>query len=1088
MDIDLRDRDIVRLCFDAEETSKEEATVASAVAVLLADHNRIDRVSGLSAVFVNLVELRLSHNELGRRSTPYCRVRQTYLRDPADASRCCDGVASWIRCLPATLQVIAVAFNNIQSFLECSCECASSPEPYVAETEVRSPFPDTAVSLERQLRHRWPFALSLFFPAQRFPQLRELELSHNDFNVSLQESDEMQDGNAALEAAWAAHAITAATPATLSFVNLSNNQGLAALNCFFLSIPPGAGASANGAQAAQSSVLPCCLVSVAHTGIEDLQGISSISGHDAAAQWDMQLHPSPVSRSILCATSSSLLQLTHAIVSARADGDQDAMTAALTKVTSDEGTSTAAIARFQSVAQLDVLEQIAAAAVSREEPAMGAVLPDGATWVSTLAYACLLRRVVPTLRTLDQFFDVERCEKLFFSSLCQLLLGDPRPDRQSWSSPSPLKGPPQLHPKTPAAIAVLAHRGLGGPAHCVAPELQSRIVVGVEAPTVGEAQVGIGAVGASVAGAAVAVRPGQFREALAALRPGHCSSAAPPATTTRTPSCHSTMNASSVRGEDGATLKIGSDAFTSVSGEDWFTPSGLTPEEGVLYESLCREAKELQEAVLASNKRCREVRAHTDALQRQLTQDRTLVADQSKEIGRLRLEREHLQTNVGRARQRLEKRQREVTYGITAMQSREAAAREKAAMKRFAAREKELARRERQLRQRAARSGALAVEYHTDGASEQRRKLRSEVLREAAVRRRLAEQGNKDPLSYSPVPFKADMRRRSPRTSPTQRPQPHIDTEEERAYFRLYEEVGTPELREVADQYVAHLPRAQQLQLREASSQLPSSGSRVESRGRGRRTSPSQPRGSSTRSGGGDPLLNCTEARAATSPTTSPEAPRDLSSLSLSELLDAAATIRQKQLALQQFQQQLRRPPPPPPPPPILSPGGEEATHVVDPVMHTASESSSHHHHHHHGSGSVYGTDGGDASAAHTPLPEAHLKAKANHRHSPLSSPPCGQEGPAPNTAQQLFDRMLEQRAVAAAQLVTASGSTKSVKTLSVPRGTVLSTKQGDWHFLQDLCEEEHGDTTGALTSDTLTGNSAATAAGRPQTYRALFR
>ncbi|CAJ1991556.1 hypothetical protein conserved [Leishmania donovani] len=1086
MDIDLRDRGIARLCFDAQGANKEEATVASAVAVLLADHNRIDCISGLNAVFVNLVELRLSHNQLGRLSTPYHRLRQTCLRDHAVASRCCDGVASWIRCLPTTLQVIDVAFNNLHSFLECSCECAAAPERHAAADvlEVKPSVSDATVSLARLLRHRVPFALPLFFSAQRFPQLRELKLSHNAFDVSLRESDEMQDGHNALQAALLEHSITATAPTTLSSVDLSYNGGLASLNCFFLSIPPCTGASAKAAAAAaaasQSTDTPSCSVSLAGTGIEDLQGISSVNGHGAAVQWDLQLHPSPVSLIILRAAPSALLQLTHAIVNMRVDGEQNALAAALTEVTHEGGTATSAIAGLQSVAQLDDLEQIAAAAILREEPDMSNALPDGATWISTLAYACLLRQVVPSLRTLDRVFRVERCEQLLLSSLCRLLLGDPRPQRASSSCLLPMRAPPPLHPSAPAALTVPVQRGLGGAAHCVAPELQSRIVVGTEASEAAEPPVGVGVADASAAAAAV-VRPGQFQAALAALRPSCSCSVAAPAATTHTSSCHSTMSASSVSAEEGTAVSGSSDAVPFMSGEDWYAPSGLTPGEGALYESLCQEAKELQEAVLASNERCRDIQAHTEALQQQLRQDRTLVADQWKEIGRLRQEKEHLEASVGRAKHRLDKRQKEVTYGVTAMQSREVAAREKAAMERIAAREKELERRERQLRQRAARSGTLAVEYQSSGPSGQRKKLRSEVLREAAVRKRMAEQENKDPLAYSPAPFKAEMHRCSPRRSPDERPSTHTAAEEEHDYFELYGDGGTPELREVADQYLAHLPLAQQQQLRQASLRLPYSGSFDESRGRSLQASPSQRRGSPTSGDGGDPVVGYAAETDAKNRAPSPEAARDLSSLSLSELLDAAAAIRQKQVALQRLQHQWQRSLPPP----MLSPGGEEATHAMDTVVQTAFEKAPSLH----SRASRGGADDGDASAVQTPLPAARLDMRESSRHSPFSSPAHESEGSVPNSAQQLFDRMLEQRASAATHLMAVNTSAKAVagdRTTHVV--DCLSAKQGDRRSPTDACGEERDDTTGELTSDALTGKAEDAAGQRLQTNRALFR
>ncbi|GET91354.1 hypothetical protein, conserved [Leishmania tarentolae] len=1079
MDIDLRDRSITRLCFDAQEANEEEATVASAVAVLLADNNRIDCISGLNTVFVNLVELRLSHNQLGRLSTPYHCVRQTSVRDHAAASRCCDGVASWIRCLPATLQVIDVGFNNLHSFLECSCGCAITPERRSASdgVEVIPSVSETAASLARLLRHRVPFALPLFFSAQRFPQLRELHLSHNAFDVSLRDSDEMQEGLNALQVALTEHSITATAPATLSTVDLSYNEGLAAVNCFFLSIPSCTEASGKVAAAAasKSAVMPSCSVRLVGTGIEDLQGISCINMHNASMQWDLQLHPSPVSLTILRATPSVLLQLIHAIVNVHADGEQNALASALTDATHDGGISTSAIARFQSVAQLDSLEEIAVAAILIEEPDISNALPDDATWISTLVYVCLLRHVLPSLCTLDRVFHVERCEKFLLSCLCRLLLGDPRPQRASSSCLLPMTAPPPLHPIAPVALAVPVQRGLGGAAYCVAPELQSRIVVGMEPPAAAEPPVGVGA-------AAAMVRPGQFQAALAALRPSCSSTVAPPAASASASSCHSAMSTSSVSAEDGVAVSGSSDGILFVSGADWYTPSGLAPGEGALYESLCQEAKELQEAVLASTERCRNIQAHAEALEQQLRQDRALVADQWKEISRLRQEKEKLEASAGRAKHRLEKRQKEVTYGVTAMQSREVAAREKAAMERIAAREKELARRERQLRRRAAQSGALAVEYQSSGPSGERRKLRSEVLREAAVRKRLAEQENKDPLAYSPAPFKAEIRRGSPRRSPDQCLSMHTANQEEQRYLELYGDAGTPELVEAADQYVAHLPSAQQQQLREASFRLPSSGSLAESRERSRKASSSRRRVSPSSGDGGSPVVDYAAETGAQNCTPSPEAGRDLSSLSLSELLDAAAAIRQKQLALQRLQHQWRQPPPPPT---MLSLGGEEATHAVDTATPTAFEKLSCHHR----SASPDGADGGDSSAVQTPLPRVSPAMGVNSTRSPYSSPAYEQEGSAPNSAQQLFDRMLEQRASAATHLMTVTARAKTVagnRTTQVV--DCLSTKEGERRSPIDMCGGDRNETTDELISDAFTGKADDAAGQRPQTNRALFR
>lgn len=1046
MDVDLRNRGIARLCFDAEETSEEEATVASAVAVLLADHNLIDCVRGLDAVFVHLVELRLSHNRLGQQSTAYYQVRHDRLPSLSDLSSyspasCCDGVPSWIRCLPSTVEVLDVSFNHLRSFLQCSCDGSSSAatEDGAALKAPSTPHrssSDAAEGVMRVLRHCCPFALPLFFPAAQFPQLRELNVSHNALDVSLRESDEMQARLAAALHASSIEALPSIGPAAGSAVDLSYNHGLAALNCFFAGLTADTAASV-------------CSVSLVGTGLEDLQGLSAIDG--AAARWQLQLHPSPVSRVILSAAPAALLELTPAIVAAGLGGEHDALAVALMGADGcGDGAAATAIDRLDSVDQLKELEAIVERAVAQGESTLLAAKPDGATLVSTLMYVCLLRQVVPSLDTVDTALAAGRCERLLLSALCQLLLGDPQPPRAAPSRLLPMPAPPPLHPSAPATVASPPApsapapsgstlpppmRGLGEAAHAVAPELRSRVVVeeSTAAADAGEAP-----------GTA---RPGRFQAALAALRPSRSSSAAAPAgAATRTPSCHSTLTASSVCATEASANSDGAASTPAgLSREEWFTPAGLAREEGTVYESLCREAAELQESVLASKERCREARTQSEALQRQLTQDRTLVADQLKEVGRLRDEKERLEASVGRAKLRLEKRQKDVTYGVAAMQSREAATREKLAMERIAAREKELARRERQLRQRAARTGALAVEYHSSGPSAQRKKLRSEVLREAAVRRRLAEQENRDPLAYTPAPFKAETRRSSPRTSPDPCPSSCAVAEEERAYFDLYGDRGATGLREAADQYVAHLAPAQQQQLREASLRLPASGSRDNSASPSRRTPSSRRRSSPTADGRVAAAYDAQGPAAAAAP---PEGGRDLSSLSLSELLDAAAAIRQKQLALQQLQQQWRRPLPPPPP--MLSPGGgEEATCAAAEGLSGAALAER--------TPSAGDGVGERAGSTHSPFsPSAHGGDASSRRPSPLSS------------AQQLFDLTLEQRAASAARL-----SAASLKAVSHGGGSMARTATPSYGGARDE------DATNDLTSDA--------AVPFLQTNRALF-
>ncbi|KPA84512.1 hypothetical protein ABB37_01057 [Leptomonas pyrrhocoris] len=1084
MDIDLRDRGISRLCFSSEETNEEEATVASAVAVLLADHNQIYHVNGLDGVFVNLVELRLSHNQLGRASTPYYRVNH-HICDRSGAQRrcCCDGSASWIRALPATLEVLDVAYNHLHSFLECTCACTNGAIQQTPNVDPASV--DEAEQLVRELRHSCPLAVPLFFTAARFPRLRELHLSHNAFAVSLRESDEMQSRLESSRAALMERNLTVAASETLTLLDLSFNEGVAAVNSFFLSTLRAADDANERRGATRRS---SCTVNVANTAVDDLQGIAAMGLYRLSARWSLQLHPTPLSHSVLSASPSVLMELLHMVVGALEDVHIVAAEL-MPKLADFREKSASAIDGFNAAATLAELEELVRAEVAREAPHMADVCGSSERWVAALAYACLLHQVVPSLETVDAALSVSSCETLLLTSLTRLLSTNaPSTHLSSFSSSRLLPlGAPPLHPQRGLPTsAPPSLRGLGAVANAVAPELRSRVVVD---DTRASANTKTQELDGSSANhdAAVAknneTRPGRFQAALAALRPNRSSSATP--ATTRTSSVHSTASSSVLSAYEGNGSQAGDDNGTRASlqhsDEDLFTPSGLAAEDKTIYEALCLEAKELQAAVLASNERGCDFRRQTDALRQQLTQDRTLVADQLKEITRLRQEMEVLKQDLAKQKRRLEKRQKEVLYGVTAIQSREAAARESAAMERIAAREKEVARRERQLRLRAARAGALSVEYHSNGPSGERKKLRSEVLREAAVRKRLAEQENRDPLAYSPASFKSNARRSTSRTSPEQKAvvpsfAQTVTTDEERAYFELYGSLTAPVLQEVADHYMAQLSAPQQQQLREASTHLPSSGSRdatgSQQRSRGssaqRRTSPSS-------SADGSPRSGVVAGSNVAELGTSPEGGRDLSSLSLSELLDAAAAIRQKQLALQQLQQQWKQPLQPPPRSPAdhqsespledLRATETAQKSVAEDVVVVAAFSDN---------GAPLFPPSVDAADETTHSADAGPTPQCGHGHSPFPSPLS--QGTRPSDAQQLFDMVLAQRSNSQAGVGEANkGGEQAVP----PTRSPFSSKQNDGGH-----DEE--DSTGGTTDDTSNTLKSVNAA-RPQINRALF-
>ena len=1109
MDIDLRDRGISRLCFSAEETSEEESNVASAVSVLLADRNQIDYINGLDGVFVNLVELRLSHNRLGRSSTPYYRINQSVLESSVGSWQCCDGVASWIRALPPTLEVLDVAYNHLHSFLECTCVCADSGAPgQLRDASTALPTAEQAPQQHvRALRHSCPLAMPLFFAAERFPRLRELHLSHNAFAVSLRESDEMQHSFESSRAALSAcGGVAVAASESLALLDLSFNEGVAAVNSFFLSTLRSTGDTNdndgdNGSDGgcarseADATRVSSCAVNLTNTAVEDLQGIAAIGLYRPSSRWSLRLHPCPLSRSVLSASTPVLVELLHMVVTTLVEASEIA--AALLKPTSVcEGDLTCAMDGLQSAEQLAELAELVKAEAAREAPDMAKVCSsrEGERWVAAVVYACLLHQVVPSLENVDVVLPVACCETMLLSSLQRLLAATPSPLTPCLPTSRllPMGAPPPLHPQPPsqpsASLSVSPpppppSRGLGSAASAVAPELRSRVVVGHSSDAADTTQ------GDETTVESGGARSRRFQAALAALRPSQSGSATP--VTSRASSAHLAASA-------------GEGAPTHNSG-DFFTPAGLAAEEKAAYEALCLDAQELQAAVLASNERCRDFRSHADALRQQLTQDRTLVADQLKAITRLRQQKEALAQGLERQKRRLEKRQKEVMYGVTAIQSREAAAREKAALERIAAREREVTRRERQLRQRTIRAGALAVEYRGSGPAGQRKKLRSEVLREAAVRKRLVEQENKDPLAYIPAPFKSDARRASPRTSPDEKAAPATQatlpppppplaapTDEERAYFELYGAFAAPGLQELADQYITHLPSPQQQQLREASAHLLPSGSRdaTGSQQRQQRSRESSTaRHASLPAGGGGGRDNSGSPLSDAAVGSSPEGGRDLSSLSLSELLDAAAAIRRKQLALQQLQQQWKHPLQPPPRSP--SPASRESASSLhsapsakvtntsatanDAAVVTSASSASVHGSY--GASSPQLAEGGSESA------ETATRA-AWHCNSPFRST-FSEEVP-PQSAQELFDMILAQRAN---NKKYNSGSSSSAESRGVREGNrggeqAVPPTRSPFSIQQAEGEEHRAGGTAVENYD----KSKNVAAPHPPINRALFR
>ncbi|KEG14971.1 hypothetical protein DQ04_00241130 [Trypanosoma grayi] len=169
MNIDLSCKSICELCFDRAQATAEEALVASRVQTLTARHNRIERIVGLGALFHSLTHLDLAHNNLSAVS---------------------DGGA-WLAALPPSLCALNISHNGLCGFSSSS----SSDAVWKGGSDVGGPHAVTVAAVEAtlgRLRRTCPLTLALFFSRGRFPQLRELDISHNTLRLTLAESDAVE--------------------------------------------------------------------------------------------------------------------------------------------------------------------------------------------------------------------------------------------------------------------------------------------------------------------------------------------------------------------------------------------------------------------------------------------------------------------------------------------------------------------------------------------------------------------------------------------------------------------------------------------------------------------------------------------------------------------------------------------------------------------------------------------------------------------------------------------------------------------------------------------------------------------------------
>ncbi|CAD2216428.1 hypothetical protein AGDE_14545 [Angomonas deanei] len=240
MEVDLTNRGVAELEFCAEGSSVEESAAALQVKVLRADHNRIQRIVGLSSVFSNLVALHLSGNRLGSNTTaPKPLSYSTVAHFQEDL---CDGMAPWLAALPSSLEYIDVSKNEILSLCCCVCGSGKAPNRDVSITDL-------------YFHHALPLSLSVFFSSDRFPHLKRINLSHNRL-------ESVSGGGQAEEGVWNTVCAENGTTkvCTAESIDVSYNPNVKTLDGILWA----------------TDCLPLQRISCEGCGIDDLRGLAAV--------------------------------------------------------------------------------------------------------------------------------------------------------------------------------------------------------------------------------------------------------------------------------------------------------------------------------------------------------------------------------------------------------------------------------------------------------------------------------------------------------------------------------------------------------------------------------------------------------------------------------------------------------------------------------------------------------------------------------------------------------------------------------------------------------------------------------------------
>ncbi|SCU66541.1 leucine-rich repeat protein (LRRP), putative [Trypanosoma equiperdum] len=386
MNVDLSNKSINELNFDAQNSSPEELLAATRVVRLTASHNYISNIVGLGALFHQLTHLDLSHNKLGCNGAGRMSGESDH-RTP------------WLSTLPRSLRVLNLSHNHLRGFsLEYNLgdrSCSDGNES-----------PDTTVVMGvdgglSRLRGSSPINVALFFNRRLFPHLSELDLSHNDLQQTLEDSDVIEElwhesvelpmssvSSDAEKAAW-----VQCTTSAIVVLQLDGNAKLESLN---------------GVLCGMEGLL---FLHAAQCGIADLTAVSSAATACPKLR-DIDLRGTPLSETFLQAPREAVATFTEILLFPALLASRGGVRRREQRHEDEEETRHGLKELVKEIVQHH-LHEMEASVERQQSSAEGNIRNSGGGGLRLVLYASLLHQVLPQVIEIDNGIEVGRMKRLF---------------------------------------------------------------------------------------------------------------------------------------------------------------------------------------------------------------------------------------------------------------------------------------------------------------------------------------------------------------------------------------------------------------------------------------------------------------------------------------------------------------------------------------------------------------------------------------------------------------------------------------------------------------------------------------------------